>query len=465
MNLKRLIPLIIMMFILIGSGSTIFPLLNYTQATPGSALAQVKTPEKKRKILYWRAPMDPTEIYNHPGKSRMGMDLIPVYEGEAAPGAGGTITIDPVTVQNMGIRTAAVKRINFSHTIRTVGMVDYNEEKLYAISLKISGWVEKLYVNYTGKAVRKGEPLLEIYSPELVTTEKEYLLALKNRNISSGSGLKSMRHGAQSLLESTRNRLLLWDIPDAVIRKIRRTGKVQKTLILESPADGIVIDKNVVEGLFIKKGQNIYRIADLSTVWVYATIYDYETPWITEEQKAKIELSYLPGKIIVGNISYIYPYLDKKTRSVQVRMVFPNPGLQLKPGMYANVILQGKVLQNALVVPSEAVIRSGKRNIVFVVRGKGKFEPRKIKTGEEGGPENRYVHILSGLLEGEEVVTSAEFLLDSESRLQEAIQKMLKERKEKMKEPTGINNNLPRKKQKMNMRMPTNKKGKEAGQH
>lgn len=385
--------------------------------------------KKERKILYWRAPMDPTEIYDHPGKSRMGMDLIPVYEDEASLGSGGTITVDPVTVQNMGIRTAQVQRMDFFGQIRTVGKIEYNEETLYTISPKISGWIEKLYVDYTGKLVRKGEPLLEIYSPDLVTTQEEYLLALNNRNTLSASGFQSIREGAEALLKSTKQRLLYWDIPVSEIERLEKTGKVRKTVQLNSPATGVVTHKNAVEGVYVKEGTTIYQIADLSTVWVYASIYDYEVPWIHPGQEASIELSYLPGKEFTGRVSYIYPYLNEKTRDVRIRMEFPNPELELKPGMFANVKLQGKTLPGVLVVPSEAVLRSGERNLVFVVRDKGKFEPREVRIGEEGGPGNNYVRVISGLLEGETIVTSAQFMLDSESRLQEAIQKMIEEKR------------------------------------
>ncbi len=384
-------------------------------------------PKGERKILYWQAPMDPTEIYDHPGKSKMGMDLIPVYEDQAGLGAGGAITIDPATVQNMGVRMTTVKKQDFSRVIRTVGIIKYNEERLYTINTKISGWIERLYVDYTGKLVRRGDPLLEIYSPDLVTTQEEYLLAVQNLKAVQKASFTSIREGAESLLRSTRKRLSYWDIPESEIKRLEETGKVRKTLQLHSPFSGVVIHKNAVEGAFVKEGSNLYQLADLSTVWVLASIYDNELPWITEGQPAEMELSYLPGKRFRGKINYIYPYLNEKARDVQVRLEFSNPNLELKPGMYANVFLSGKTIHDALVIPTEAVIRSGKRNLVFVVREKGKFEPRQIRIGEEDDRGN--VRVISGLLEGETIVTSAQFMLDSESRLQEAIQKMLEERK------------------------------------
>lgn len=387
---------------------------------------QKAKPKGKRKILYWRAPMDPTEIYDHPGKSKMGMDLIPVYEDEAQIGKGGTIRIDPVTVQNMGVRTVEVRRVNFVRTVRTVGYVAYNEEKLYTISPKISGWIEKLYVAATGDEVRPNEPLLEIYSPELVTTQQEYLLALKTERMLADASDASIHRSARSLLESTRKRLLYWDIPRDEIARLERTGKVRKTLTLRSPARGAVIHKNAVEGAFVKAGQNLYQIADLSTVWVQGSIYDYELPWVHVGQKAEVELDYVPGRTFTGKVTYIYPYLDPKARDVKVRVELPNPDLELRPGMYATVRLKTEPVPGVLAVPDEAVIRTGTRNIVFVARGKGRFEPREIRIGEEG--DGGLVRVLSGLLPGEKVVVSAQFMLDSESRLQEAIRKMIEEK-------------------------------------
>ncbi|NNL46849.1 MAG: efflux RND transporter periplasmic adaptor subunit, partial [Acidimicrobiia bacterium] len=209
------------------------------------------------------------------------------------------------------------------------------------------------------------------------------------------------------------------------IENLERTGEIKKTILLEAPATGVVVKRNAIEGAFIKAGMDLFEIADLRSVWVHASFYDNEVPWISEGQQVEMELSYLPGRTYTGRVSYVYPYLREKARDVHVRLIFSNPNLDLKPGMYANVRLQGKTIPKALIVPSEAVVRSGTRDIVFVVRGEGRFEPREIRIGEEGGPDNSYVRVISGLLDGEDVVTSAQFMLDSESRLQEAIQKML----------------------------------------
>lgn len=395
---------------------------------PSAATEEKKKPEKKRKILYWRAPMDPTEIYENPGKSKMGMDLIPVYEDEQRLGQGGTITIDPVTVQNLGVKTAEVERRDLNNVIRTVGTVDYNEQKLYRVNTKISGWIEDLYVDYTGKKVTKGDLLLEIYSPELVSTQEEYLLALKNQKMMSRSSFPEIRESAESLVRSSRRRLELWDIPESEIKALEKREAIAKTMKITSPIDGVVVQKNAVEGMHIKKGMDLYHIADLSSVWVYGSIYEYELPWVEVGQQAEMELSYLPGKTFKGRVDYIYPYLEEKTRDVKVRLVFPNPKREMKPGMYGKVRIYTPAAPNALVIPRSAVIHSGRRRVVFVARDGGRFEPREIKLGVEG--ENDEVQVISGLLEGEEIVTSAHFLLDSESRLQEAIQKMMREKKE-----------------------------------
>ncbi len=379
-----------------------------------------------KKILYWRAPMDPTYISDKPGKSPMGMDLIPVYEGEEEISAGPTVVIDPVVVHNIGVQTAPVKKMDLYRIIRTVGHLDYDEEKLYRVNIKFSGWIEKLYVDETGQAVRTGQPMLEIYSPELVTTQEEYLLALSNAKKLEESPFGEISTSARSLLESTRRRLLYWDITEKQIKDLEEKGIISKTMSLYSPVDGIVVSKMAEQGMHVKSGMDLYRIADLSTIWVYAHIYEYEVPWVKVGQTVEMELPYIPGEVFQGRVDYIYPYLDQKTRDVKIRLVFPNPGLDLKPEMYANVRIESRLGRAVTAVLGEAIIRSGKRNVAFVAKGGGKFEPRDVIVGAEG--QDGYVEILAGLQSGEEVVTSAQFLLDSESRLKEAIQKMLETR-------------------------------------
>ena len=382
-----------------------------------------------REVLYWQSPMNPGEIYDEPGKSRMGMELVPVYADEAAS-SEGMIKINPVVVQNMNVRTEVVVSKDLSTEVNAVGKVEYNEQKLYSVNTKISGWVEDLFVDYTGKMVELGQPLFSIYSPELVTTQQEFLLALNAQKKVSSSSFQSIRDGGNSLLEASRKRLEYWDIPESEIEQLERTGTVNKTTILRAPATGVIIHKNAVEGEFIKAGTPSYKIADLSTVWIQTSVYDYELPWISEGQLAEMELSYQPGKTYKGTVSYIYPDLDQKSRTVQVRLEFQNPGFILKPGMYANVKIQTRPKKNVVVVPNESIIRTGERNIVFVTKEEGAFEPREVILGMEGGLRNNEIEILSGIEAGERVVTSAQFLFDSESRLQEAIQKMLQQKNE-----------------------------------
>lgn len=380
-----------------------------------------------REILYWQAPMNPSEIYDKPGKSKMGMDLVPVYADEASS-SEGMVKINSVVVQNMNVRTASVQQKDLSTVVNAVGKIEYDEQKLFNVNPKVSGWVEQLYVDYTGKMVQRGQPLFSIYSPELVTTQREYLLALKTRDKVGSSSFESIRAGGNSLLEATRKRLEYWDIPDSEIKQLEQSGEVKKAITLKSPATGMVLHKNAVEGEYIKAGTPAYKIVDLSTIWVQTSVYDYEVPWIEEGQPAQMQLSYQPGKTYKGTVAYVYPSLNQKTRTVQVRLEFSNPNLELKPGMYANVRIQTRPKNNVTVIPNEAIIRTGKRNMVFVAKGEGAFEPREVILGMEGGQRNNEIEILEGVKPGEEIVTSAQFLFDSESRLQEAIQKMLQQK-------------------------------------
>ena len=378
-------------------------------------------PAGERKIKYWVAPMDPTFIRDEPGKSPMGMDLVPVYEDEAA--SGSIISIDPVTSQNMGVRISLVTRKDLSRTIRTVGLVGYNEPKQFSINSKIDGWVERLYVNETGQFVKKGSALLEIYSPALVSAQEEFLLARNNSLSLADSPFPSIADGAKRLLDASRRRLKLWDISSRQIDRLEKRGEVAKTLTLYAPYDGIVTMKMVREGQFIKSGMELMTLSDISKVWVYADIYEYQIPWVKVGQKARIMLPYVGSDPIESEVSYIYPFVEAKTRTIKARFDIDNPDFTLKPDMYVNVRLESDPVENVLTVPVEAVLHSGERQTVFVALGEGKFEPRRVKTGLQSDAGD--IEIVQGLLEGEQVVTSAQFMLDSESKLREAIQKML----------------------------------------
>lgn len=387
--------------------------------------------KKERKVLYWRAPMDPTEIYDRPGKSKMGMDLVPVYEGEEAGGAG-SIMIDGAIQQNMNLRTAPVERRDIERVIRAFGNVTYAQDEEYSVNTKVTGWIEKLYVNTEGQRVKKGEALLEIYSPELVSTQEEYLLALDNSKKLETSPYESIRKNAERMLRLARNRLEYWDISDTEINKIERTREVRRTLVLKSQVDGIVTHKAVVEGDKVGPGMDLFHIANLGKIWVEAAVYESELPLIKQGQKAKLELDQMEGKTFEGKVDFIYPYLDRKSRANNVRLIFSNPDLGLKPDMFATVRILAPVAADSQAIPSEAVIYSGEREIVFVSQGDGKFEPREVKTGAESN--DGYVQVISGLFDGEQVVVSGQFLLDSESRTREAIAKMRAAQSQRMQE-------------------------------
>ncbi len=397
-----------------------------TAAEQGLKASEID-PKTGKKIKYWVAPMDPTYIRNKPGKSPMGMDLVPVYaeEGEDKEPAS-TIRIDPVTMQNMGVRLASVQRKPLVKDIRTYGRITYDETTIYTVNTKVNGWIEKLRVTFVGEKVKKGQPLFDIYSPELVTAQEEFLLALQQYKSLSTSTYPSIREGAERLVTAARTRLRYWDLTDEQTRKIEKNGTPQKNLTIYSPASGVVIKKLAFEGHYVKAGELQYEIADLSTVWVDVDVYEYELPWVREGMDAAMELAYIPGERFYGKVLYIYPYLNPKTRTGKLRLEFPNPGYQLKPEMFATVYLKSRIAGDSLVVPQEAVIDSGIRKVVFVSVGKGKFQPREIELGVEGN--NDEFQVLKGLHQGEVVVVSAQFMLDSESRLREAIQKMLEVR-------------------------------------
>ena len=395
-------------------------------------MAADQSAQKDRKVLYWRAPMDPSYTSDKPGKSPMGMDLVPVYEDDEPQASGDVIRIDPEVVLNIGVKTAPVEVKKLRSEIRTVAHVDYNEETLSRVNMKFSGWVEKLYVDETGQQILKGQPMLEIYSPELLATQEEYLLAYKNAAKLKSSTIASVQQSGDALLQAARQRLLLWDIDEQQIQALEQSGTVSKTMTIYAPQNGIVISKHVEQGMRVTPGMDLYRLADLSTVWVYAHLFEYEIPWVHVGDEAEMNLPYVPGRIFTGKVKYVYPFLNQKTRDVKVRLEVPNPNLSLKPERYVNIKYNRVMEQTSPVIPSQAVIRTGERNLVFIALGDGKFAPREVVLGAQG-QDNQY-QVLSGLKGDEQIVTSAQFLLDSESRLQEAIQKMLASRQKKANE-------------------------------
>jgi Cu(I)/Ag(I) efflux system membrane fusion protein len=367
----------------------------------------------ERKVAYYKSTMNPGETSPQPGKDSMGMDMVPVYENAA--NESQTIAIDPSTIQTMGIRTAEVTRGPLRRVIRTVANVDYDETALAEVTTKYKGWIEKLYVDATGALVNPGDPLFEIYSPELYSAQTEYLSAL---GAESGTPAAEDR----ALRDSARTKLKFYDISDAQIAELEKTRTAKKTLTVTAPISGFVVEKSIVAGQMVDSGMKLYRLADVGVVWVYAQVYEQDLSAVQLGQEATMTLSYLPDRKFRGRVTYVYPTVDEKTRTARVRMEFHNPGYFLKPGMFATVELVADLAPSALLVPDSAVLRSGAKNTVFIALPGGKFEARTVALGSSA--ENNQDQVLSGLSEGERIVTSGQFMLDSESQLREAIQKM-----------------------------------------
>ncbi len=383
---------------------------------------------------YWRAPMDPTYVRDSPGKSPMGMDLIPECPTEGMDAQDGAVIIDSATMQNMGVRTTPVERRDLVRSVRAVGRVAYDERRVTHVHTKVQGWVEKLLVDFVGQKVKRGQPLLEIYSPELVATQEELLLAARYREATEESPFDDVRGGGESLFTATKRRLALWDVPERDIERLLRTGEVKRTLTLYAPDSGVVTRLGVRSGMEVKPNANLYTIADLSKVWVVADVYEYELPWLELGQEAVLELSYLPGEPMKGKLTYIAPFLDAKTRTAEVRLELDNAAGKLKPEMFGNAVISGAPRLGALAIPSSAVIRSGTRTIVIVSQGAGRFEPRGIELGLDTA--DGWLEVRTGLAEGESVVVSSQFLIDSESNLQEAVQKLLAAKNASAPEPS-----------------------------
>ncbi len=416
---------VITLFIGLGTG---FGLSRFWQA---EMILKKEQSEAVKKPLFYRHPMNPDVTSPVPAKGSMGMDYVPVYaEADKPQEKTGTVSIDAVVEQNIGVRTTNVIRQDLTRNVRAVGRVDYNEERMVHLHPKTEGWIEKMYVDKTGQQVEKNSRLLSIYSPQLVTSQQEYILALNNLKILQNSPIDEIRQGAEDLVESSKQRLKLLDVPKHQLHQLELSQKIKKSLHIHSPEKGIVMKIGAREGQYVTPVTEIYMIADLSTVWVYADIYEYELPWVKQGDLVEMKLVGIPGRTFTGKLTYIYPYANAKTRTIKVRLAFDNPDLLLKPNMFAELTIKADKRLNSLVIPAEAVIRSGTRNQVFVVRGKGKFEPRLVVLGLASGNK---VEVLEGLKLGEKVVTSAQFLIDSESKLREATAKMLEAETQKSK--------------------------------
>jgi len=366
------------------------------------------------------APAAEGNLGHQPGMGGMGSTST-VGNGTNLP-AGKSIFITPQRQQMIGMQTVLVNEMPLTKEIRAVGKVAYDETKVTHIHTKVTGYVEEVFVDYKGQDVKKGDPMFTIYSPELVSTQEEYLLALRSRNTLKNSSFEWVSSGSQSLVDAARERLRLWDIRDGEIEKLEREGKPRRTLTIYSPVNGLVTNRQAFHhGRFVNPEMDLYTLVDLSTVWILGDIYEYELPYVKVGQSAEVEFPYASEtKSLRGRLTFLYPYLDPKTRTAQVRMEFPNPGLQLKPDMFVNLKLKVS-LGPSLAVPEDAVLDTGTEQYVFVDKGEGYLEPRPVKVGGEA---MGYIAIQSGLKAGERVATAANFILDSESRLTGAFANM-----------------------------------------
>ena len=358
------------------------------------------TASAEKKALYWVAPMDANYRRDKPGKSPMGMDLVPVYDdGGKGPDEGpGTIRISSDVINNLGVRTTTVSYKSLHTEINTVGYVTYNEDKLVHIHPRVQGWVEKLYVKAVGDPIKKGQPLYDIYSPELLNAQEELLLALDRKNM--------------RLISAAENRLAALQLPNSAIVKLRKTKKVQQTITFYSPQNGVVENLQIREGFFVKPGSTLMSIADLSEVWVEAEVFERQAGQVKTGTPITMTLDYMPGKTWQGQVDYIYPILDAKTRTVKVRLRFKNESYEFKPNMFAQIAIHATGEESALLIPKEALIRTGNQDRVVLALGEGSFKSVAVRVGRF---DSESVEILDGISDGEKVVSSAQFLLDSES--------------------------------------------------
>jgi len=364
---------------------------------------------EEKEVLYWVAPMDVNYRRDKPGKSPMGMDLIPFYAG--ADEDGSTVSISPTVVQNLGVRTAKAELSQLWRGIDTVGYVAFDESKVSHIHLRTEGWIEKLAIESEGERVKKGDFLFDVYSPKLVNAQQELLTALATGN--------------KGLIRATKERLRALGISASQIKKLQKTKKAKQQISIFAPQDGVVSELPVREGMFVKPAQKVMTLGDLSSVWLLAEVFERQSQWVEVGQTAEVSLSYIPGKLWRGEVEYIYPSLDAKTRTLKVRLRFDNPGERLKPNMYANVKIYGGAKNNTIVIPLEALIRTGREERVIISldseTGVRRFEARKVTSGIESGD---FVEILQGVSEGENVVISGQFLIDSEASMRASLNRM-----------------------------------------
>ena len=379
--------------------------------TPIRANIAGGTPSGERKIKGYRSTMNPGEVSEKPGKDSMGMDMVPVYEG--GDGSSSSVQIDAATIQRMNLKTEPVERGPVRREIRAVGTVAYNEQGLRDITTKYEGWIEKLHVNATWTTVQTGDPLFEIYSPDLYNAQINYLVARQSEGSDGGP-----------LTRAALARLQLFDVSKDFIEEVVRGGEPKRTYLFRAPTAGVVIEKMAIEGQMMKPGERIYRLANLSSVWVLTQIYESDLPFVRQGQDVSVRTTYGTERTFAGKVDLLLPQVEEQTRTVAARLVLENTDGFLRPGMFVDVRFASQLADAAVLVPDVAVLRSGERNTVFVALEGGSFEPREVKLGARS--EGNFYEVLNGLNQGERVVTSGQFMLDSESQLREAIAKMLR---------------------------------------
>jgi membrane fusion protein, copper/silver efflux system len=385
---------------------------------PGAAQPEKANVQAARKILYYRNPMGLPDTSPVPKKDSMGMDYTPVYEGEEPASDGSAVKISVEKVQRLGVRTEAAAPREIVRTVRAVSTVQADERRLHTVAPKFEGWIERLHVNTTGQAVRKGDALMDVYSPELITAQQEYMIARQGvQAVAEGS--PEVRAGMQRLVDSALQRLRNWDISEAELQQLQKEGKSRKSVTLRSAVSGVVLEKPSIQGKRFTSGEMLYQIADLSSVWVLADVFEQELGMLRVGQPAAVRVDAYPDKVFNGKVTFVYPTVTPETRTAKVRVELANPQALLKPAMYAKVeFASGDARGKVLAVPDSAVLDSGARQVVLVELGAGRFEPRVVKLGIRGGG---YVEVLEGVKAGEAVVVSANFLIDAESNLKAAL--------------------------------------------
>lgn len=377
-----------------------------------------------QKLLYYRNPMGLPDTSPVPKKDPMGMDYVPVYQGEETSESGnsGGLKLSAEKVQKLGVKSELAKVQRLDKTVHASGRIEIDESRTYTVTAKFEGYIERLWVNTTGQAVKRGQPLFEVYSPELVSAQREYALAAEGVAQLSGAG-REAQGAMQQLADSSLQRLKNWDISDEQVKALARSGEAKRTLSFRSPATGIVTEKKAVQGMRFMPGETLFQIADTATVWVQADVFEQDIAALNVGQKANIRINAYPGEVFAGRIAYIYPTLKAETRTLAVRIELANAQGKLKPAMFAEVDIPVSGAAPVLTVPNSAVIDSGSRQVIIVQREEGRFEPREVKLGQRG---RDFVQVLDGIKEGEAVVVAANFLIDAESNLKAALGGMQK---------------------------------------